>query len=95
MLHYRILPVTAFAQNACLLWDNVTQEAVLTDPGGEPDRLMQAVRDAGVTLREIWLTHAHIDHAGAAAELAQRAGVPIVGPHPADQYWIDALPQQA
>jgi glyoxylase-like metal-dependent hydrolase (beta-lactamase superfamily II) len=95
MLRYRILPVTAFAQNASLLWDDATHEAVLTDPGGEPDRLMRAAQDAGVTLRAVWLTHAHIDHAGAAAELARRAGVPIIGPHPGDQFWIDALPQQA
>ena len=95
MLRYRILPVTAFAQNTCLVWDDATQEAVFTDPGGEVDRLLQAVVDAGVTLRAVWLTHAHIDHAGAAAEVAQRAGVPIIGPHPGDQFWIDALPQQA
>ena len=95
MLRYRILPVTAFAQNTCLVWDDATQEAVFTDPGGEVDRLLQAVIDAGVTLRAVWLTHAHIDHAGAAAEVAQRAGVPIIGPHPGDQFWIDALPQQA
>ncbi|CAZ86808.1 putative metal-binding hydrolase [Thiomonas arsenitoxydans] len=95
MLRYRILPVTAFAQNTCLVWDDATQEAVFTDPGGEVDRLLQAVVEAGVTLRAVWLTHAHIDHAGAAAEVAQRAGVPIIGPHPGDQFWIDALPQQA
>jgi len=95
MLRYRILPVTAFAQNACLLWDDATREAVCTDPGGEIDRLLQVAQQEGLTLRAVWLTHAHIDHAGGAAELARRAGVPIIGPHPGDQFWIDALPQQA
>ena len=95
MLRYRILPVTPFAQNCSLLWDDVTRDAVLVDPGGEVDRLLDAVRSEGVTLRAVWLTHAHIDHAGAAAEVAQRAGVPIVGPHPGDRHWIDALREQA
>jgi glyoxylase-like metal-dependent hydrolase (beta-lactamase superfamily II) len=95
MLRYRVLPVTAFAQNCSLLWDDTTRDAVLVDAGGEVDRLLDAVRSEGVTLRAVWLTHAHIDHAGAAGEVAERAGVPIIGPHAADQYWIDALPQQA
>jgi len=95
MLRYRVLPVTAFAQNCSLLWDDTTRDAVLVDAGGEADRLLDAVRSEGVTLRAVWLTHAHIDHAGAAGEVAERAGVPIIGPHAADQYWIDALPQQA
>ncbi len=95
MLRYRVLPVTAFAQNCSLLWDDATRDAVLVDAGGEADRLLDAVRSEAVTLRAVWLTHAHIDHAGAAGEVAERAGVPIIGPHAADQYWIDALPQQA
>ena len=95
MLRYRVLPVTAFAQNCSLLWDDATRDAVLVDAGGEVDRLLDAVRSEAVTLRAVWLTHAHIDHAGAAGEVAERAGVPIIGPHAADQYWIDALPQQA
>ncbi|MHB1690863.1 MAG: MBL fold metallo-hydrolase [Thiomonas sp.] len=95
MLHYRILPVTPFAQNCCLLWDDATREAVLTDPGGDLDRVFAEVAAQGVKLRGVWLTHAHIDHAGAAAAAAKRAGVPIVGPHPDDQFWIDCLPQQS
>ncbi len=95
MLRYRVLPVTAFAQNCSLLWDDATRDAVLVDAGGEADRLLDTVRSEAVTLRAVWLTHAHIDHAAAAGEVAERAGVPIIGPHAADQYWIDALPQQA
>ncbi|SCC91576.1 putative metal-binding hydrolase [Thiomonas sp. X19] len=95
MLHYRILPVTPFAQNCCLLWDDATREAVLTDPGGDLDRVFAEVAAQGVKLRGVWLTHAHIDHAGAAAAAAKRAGVPIVGPHPDDQFLIDGLPQQS
>jgi len=52
------------------------------------------VRRHGVTLKQILLTHAHIDHARGTAGLAREFGVPIVGPHPADQFWIDSLAQQ-
>lgn len=95
MLHYQTIPVTAFAQNCSLLWCDQTFEAALIDPGGDVDRLLQAVETQGVKLVALWLTHAHIDHAGAAGELAERLGLPIVGPHPGDQFWIDGLPQQS
>ncbi len=95
MLHYTIIPVTAFAQNCSLLWDDAGGDAVLVDPGGEAPRLLAEVSRRSVTLRAVWLTHAHIDHAGAAAEVAESAAVPIIGPHPGDQFWIDALPRQS
>ena len=95
MLRYQILPVTPFAQNCCLLWDDATGEAVFTDPGGEIERLVEEARGRDLRVGAIWLTHAHIDHAGAAGELAQRLDVPIVGPHRDDQFWIDMLPQQS
>ncbi|SBP86941.1 MBL fold metallo-hydrolase [Thiomonas delicata] len=95
MLRYRIIPVTPFAQNCCLLWDDAMREAVLTDPGGDLERVLGIVAQEGVRLEAVWLTHAHIDHAGAAAEVARRMSVPIIGPHPGDQFWIDALPEQS
>ena len=49
----------------------------------------------GVTLEQIWLTHAHIDHAGGTGTLARELGLPIIGPHPGDQFWIDGLAEQA
>ena len=39
--------------------------------------------------------HAHIDHAGGTGTLARELGLPIVGLHPGDQFWIDGLAQQA
>jgi glyoxylase-like metal-dependent hydrolase (beta-lactamase superfamily II) len=95
MLRYLTCPVTAFAQNCSLLWEEETRDAVVIDPGGDLDELLAQVQALGLTLREIWLTHAHIDHAGGAGELAQRLSLPIVGPHRGDQFWIDALPQQS
>ncbi|MFY8103856.1 MAG: MBL fold metallo-hydrolase [Ramlibacter sp.] len=95
MLNYLTVPVTPFAQNCSLVWDDQTKQAAVIDPGGELDRLLQEVKRLGLKLEQIWLTHAHIDHAGGTGELARRLGLPIIGPHPGDQFWIDGLPQQS
>jgi glyoxylase-like metal-dependent hydrolase (beta-lactamase superfamily II) len=95
MLRYHTIPVTAFQQNCSLLWDDASGQAAVVDPGGDLDRLLAAVDERGLRLEQIWLTHAHIDHAGGTGELAERLGLPIVGPHPGDQFWIDGLPEQS
>ncbi|MDD2810128.1 MBL fold metallo-hydrolase [Rhodoferax sp.] len=95
MFHYLTVPVTPFAQNCSLVWCSQTLQAAVIDPGGDLDVLLAEVKRRGLTLGQIWLTHAHIDHAGAAGELAQKLGLPIIGPHTADQFWIDGLPQQS
>jgi hydroxyacylglutathione hydrolase len=95
MLRYQTIPVTPFAQNCSLIWCDQTQEAALVDPGGELDKLRSAVRQRGLQLKQILLTHAHIDHAGGTGTLAREEGLPIIGPHPGDQFWIDGLAEQA
>ncbi|MDN4589439.1 hypothetical protein DBA29_13140 [Xenophilus aerolatus] len=95
MLKYQTVPVTPFQQNCSILWCDRTMKAAVVDPGGELDRLIAAAQALGVSLEQIWLTHAHIDHAGGTGELARRLALPIVGPHPGDQFWIDGLVQQS
>lgn len=92
-LQAAIIPVTPFEQNCSLLWCTATMKGAVIDPGGDLDRIQQAVEQHGVTLERILLTHGHIDHAGATAELAERSGLPIEGPHQGDQFWIDGLPE--
>ena len=94
MLKYLTVPVTAFQQNCSIVWCDQTLQAAVIDPGGDLDRLLAHVTQLGLKLEQIWLTHAHIDHAGGTAELARRLSLPIIGPHPGDQFWIDGLPQQ-
>jgi len=94
-MDYRIIPVTAFAQNCTLLWCEETKKAALVDPGGDLDTLLAAVAQFGLTLEKILITHGHVDHAAAAAELARRQSVPIEGPQREDAFWIDQMPQQA
>ena len=89
-----VVPVTPFAQNCSVIWCDVTGRGAVIDPGGDVDRILDVVDSNGVKLEKILLTHAHIDHAGAAAELARRFSLPIEGPHPDDRFWIEQLPQQ-
>lgn len=94
-LKVAVIPVTPFQQNCSLVWDDESGTGALVDPGGEADRLLAAAEDQGVALEKILLTHGHLDHIGAAGELAARLGVPIEGPHPEETFWIDQLVAQA
>lgn len=95
MFRYHTVPVTDFQQNCSIVWCDETKEAALIDPGGDLPLLKAEVQRLGLKLTALWLTHAHIDHAGGTGTLARELGLPIVGPHPGDQYWIDGLAQQS
>ena len=84
-----IIPVTLFQQNCMLLWEQATKKAVVIDPGGDVPQILAAIKQAGVTVEQIWLTHGHIDHVGGAAELRDALKVPIEGPHLADKFLLD------
>lgn len=89
-----VIPVTPFAQNCSLVWCPRTLEGAVIDPGGDLEKLLAAARKHAVKLTQILLTHAHIDHAGGTAQLARDFNLPIIGPHPGDQFWIDGLAEQ-
>jgi len=95
MLGFHIVPVTEFQQNACLIWCQETMEGAWVDPGGEPERLLELARERGVTLTQLLLTHGHLDHVGAARQMADQAGIPIRGPSREDSFWLEQLPVQA
>ncbi|MBX9835694.1 MAG: MBL fold metallo-hydrolase [Burkholderiaceae bacterium] len=95
MLQYLTVPVTPFQQNCSIVWCDVTREAALIDAGGDIPILLKQVTDLGLTLKALWVTHAHIDHAGGVGELAHTYALPIIGPHPSDQFWIDGLAKQS
>jgi glyoxylase-like metal-dependent hydrolase (beta-lactamase superfamily II) len=86
-----IAPVTPLQQNCTIVWCTKTMKAAIIDPGGEVERLLAGLRDNGLTLEKIWITHGHMDHAGGTATLKDATGVPIEGPHPDDQFWIDRI----
>ena len=89
-----ILPVTPFQQNCSLIWCEETKLGAVVDPGGDLERIHAAIAEAGITLEKILITHAHIDHAGATAELAESENVPIEGPHRDDAFLIESLTEQ-
>lgn len=90
-----VIPVTSFQQNTSLVWCVKTKRAAFVDPGGEVPRLVEAAEKAGVTVEKVLLTHGHLDHAGAAAELAERYGVPIEGPHKDEDWLLASIEEQA
>lgn len=92
-LRAAIVPVTPFQQNCAILWSTRTGKAAIVDPGGDVARIIEAIGKTEVEPERILLTHGHIDHAGGAAELAERLGIEIVGPQREDQWLLDALPQ--
>ena len=90
-----IVPVTPFQQNCSIAICEATGRAALVDPGGDIDRLLGEIDKQGVTPEKILLTHGHLDHCGATAELRERLGLPVEGPHAEDRFWIDQLPVQS
>ena len=84
-----IVPVTLFEQNCTIIWDEPSKKAVVIDPGGDVPKILDAIKQTGVTVEKIWLTHGHIDHVGGAAELRDALKVPIEGPHVADKFLLD------
>ena len=93
-MRFTIIPVTPYEQNCTLLVCEQTHKAALVDPGGDLDRLMDVVKQQGVTLESILVTHGHLDHVGGVAALSKQLSLPIIGPHLEDEFWIQALPEQ-
>lgn len=89
-----IIPVTPFQQNCTLLWCEKTGKAAVIDPGGDLDRIRDAIAQSGAAVEKIILTHGHIDHAAGAAELREELGVAIEGPHQADDFLLQRLAEQ-
>jgi glyoxylase-like metal-dependent hydrolase (beta-lactamase superfamily II) len=90
-----ILPVTPYQQNCSLVWCARTRRGAVIDPGGEVERLKQAIASQGVTLEKVLLTHGHLDHASGATRLAREFCVPIEGPHEDDLFLLEELGRNA
>ena len=90
-----IVPVTQFQQNCTLLFDETTKSGVVVDPGGDVPAIRDAIKQIGMKVEGILLTHGHLDHAGGANELRDQLGVKITGPHLADKFLLDGIAAQA
>jgi hydroxyacylglutathione hydrolase len=82
-----------FAENCYILADPVTREAVIIDPGEEVDLFLRRIASEALTLRAVWLTHAHLDHIFGVEPIVSATRVPVYL-HPADRSLYDAAPEQ-
>jgi hydroxyacylglutathione hydrolase len=93
-LSVQTITVGAFQENCYLVVDEKSNRAVIVDPGGEGDRLVEAIDNSGAELDAIWITHAHVDHVGAIASVKRKWNVPIYL-HPLDRRLYEAASRQA
>jgi hydroxyacylglutathione hydrolase len=70
-------PVGLLGCNCTILGDEVSHEAIVIDPGDEITRIHARLEALGLTLKQILITHAHIDHIGGALKLKRLTGAPI------------------
>jgi hydroxyacylglutathione hydrolase len=71
-------PVGPLACNCTILGDEEAGEAIVIDPGDEVGRIHKRLTDLGLKLKQILVTHAHIDHVGGALKLKRLTGAPIL-----------------
>jgi hydroxyacylglutathione hydrolase len=90
----RTLPVGPLQCNCTILYDPVSREAVVIDPGDEAERIVTVLRDENLRTVALLHTHGHFDHIGGTAGVARATEAPI-RLHPADRPLYDALPEQA
>src|SRR5579863_1638782 len=71
-------PVGPLACNCTILGDEETREAIVVDPGDNVSRIHKRLTDQGLKLKQILITHVHIDHVGGALKLKRLTGAPIL-----------------
>ena len=77
MIH-EVLAVGPLRCNCSILGDEVSREAIVVDPGEEIPRILQVLERHQLTVKQIVVTHAHIDHIAGASRLKQLTGAPIL-----------------
>ena len=87
-------PVGLLQCNCTIVGDEASREAMVIDPGDDPDLILAKLNAHRLTLKEIVCTHTHIDHVGAIFELQRQAGVPA-SIHKADLFLFENLETQA
>jgi hydroxyacylglutathione hydrolase len=70
-------PVGPLQCNCTLMGDEEAGEAIVIDPGDEVGRIQRRLTELGLKLKQILVTHAHIDHVGGALRLKRLTGAPI------------------
>ena len=84
-------PISPYLQNAPIAYWEETNKCIFIDPGDELDKLIQVQMELKLIPEYIFITHGHIDHAGAAKELATKLNLNIIGPHIDDSFLLESL----
>ena len=77
MIH-EILTVGPLQCNCSILGDKASGDAIVVDPGDEISRIVDTLKKHGLTVKQIIITHAHIDHIAGAQRLKRLTGAPIL-----------------
>jgi hydroxyacylglutathione hydrolase len=77
MIH-EVLPVGPLQCNCSIIGDETTREAIVIDPGDDIADILSIIRKHNLQVKQIVITHAHIDHVGGAAKLKAATGAPIL-----------------
>ena len=84
-------PISPYLQNAPIAYCEETNKCIFIYPGDELDKLIQVQTELKLIPEYIFITHGHIDHAGAAKELATKLNLNIIGPHIDDSFLLESL----
>ncbi|HMK21505.1 MAG TPA: MBL fold metallo-hydrolase [Terriglobales bacterium] len=77
MIH-EILPVGPLQCNCSIIGDETSREAIVIDPGDDIDEILALIKKHNLQVKQIVITHAHIDHVGGAMKLRAATGAPIL-----------------
>ena len=80
----KTFPVPPLSCNCSIIGDPVSKQAIVVDPGGDPERILKEIEILGLTVCTILHTHAHFDHFLASGQIKQRTGAPLAI-HPQDE----------
>ncbi len=77
----RPIVVGPLQENCYIVADETTNEAIVVDPGDEPDRILDIVKKLGLSVRMIICTHGHFDHIGAVVDIKNETGAQVLIHH--------------
>jgi hydroxyacylglutathione hydrolase len=77
-MHIERIVVGQLEENAYIISDEETKDAIVIDPGDEGDRLVDIIKGRGLKVETVILTHAHFDHVGAAGDIKAATGAKIL-----------------
>ena len=93
MIH-EIITVGPLQCNCSVIGDEKTREGIIVDPGDDIEQILAIILKHGLTVKQIVITHGHIDHIGGAMRLKAATGGPIAM-NECDQMQVKLLPMQA